>query len=118
MLFVAGGGFADFLGDLLHHLRVFLEISLRGFAALADLFAVVSEPGTGLFDDVMLGSQVEDVAALADAFVVHDVELGFAEWRGDLILNYLHTSAVADDALALLDLADATDIHTYRSIKL
>ena len=53
-----------------------------------------------------------------DAFVVHDVELGGAEGRGDLVLDHTHAGAVADDLGAELDGLDAAHIQAHRGVEL
>src|SRR4051794_23290099 len=53
--------------DLLEHLRVLLEERARVLPALADALALEREPGAALLDDVGLGGEIEDVAAVADA---------------------------------------------------
>ena len=42
---------------------------------------------------------------------VHHVELGDAERRGDLVLDHFHAHPLADDFLAILELADAADVY-------
>src|SRR3546814_6626063 len=63
---------ADLLFDLRGDLRVLLEDGLGVLAALADALAVVGEPGAGLFDDVGLHAEVQQLAGLGDALSVGD----------------------------------------------
>jgi hypothetical protein len=57
-------------------------------------------------------------AALGDALVVHDVELGHPERWGDLVLDHLDPGAAADDVGALLDLLDAANVEPNRRVEL
>ncbi len=62
------------------------------------------EPGAGLLDHPGLDAQVDQLATLADALAVHDVELDLPERRRQLVLHHLHPGLVADDLVAVLDL--------------
>ena len=73
--------------------------------------AVVAEPGARLLDQAGLDAEVEDLADLGDALAVHDVELDLLERRRDLVLDDLHAGGVADDVVAVLDLAGAADVE-------
>src|SRR5688572_8671351 len=95
-----------------------LEEGLRVLAALAEALAAVGEPRAGLLDDVALDGFVEQITFARNAFAVHDVELGLAEGRGHLVLDHLHARAAADDRIAILDGADAADVHANRRIEL
>ena len=48
---------------------------------------------------------------------VHDVELSRTERRRQFVLHDLHTGAVTDNRFSVLDLADAADVETYRSVE-
>src|SRR5438552_5091112 len=87
-------------------------------AALPDALAAIAEPGARFFNDVVEHAQIEHVAGAADAFAVHDVELGLAEGRGGLVLNYFDLGTRADYAVALFDGGDAADIHAHAGVKL
>ena len=100
------------------NVRIFLEIDLGVLAALADADRVIAEPGAGLLDDAGLDAEVEDFADLGHAFAVHDVEFDLLERRRDLVLDDLHAGRIADDIVAILDLAGAADVETDRSIEL
>ena len=69
-------------------------------AALAEPRLAVVEPGAGLGDDVRGDADVQEAALLGDALAVHDVELGDAERRGDLVLDDLDAHAAADGVRA------------------
>src|SRR5206468_3054028 len=97
---------ADFLVDRVEDRRVVLEELLGVLAALAEALAAVGKPGAALFDDALVDAEVEKIAGLGDAFAVHHVELSLAEGRGDLVFDHLHSSAAADDGIAVLDAGD------------
>src|SRR5271170_6666605 len=61
--------------DLLHQLRVLLEVRLRVLAALADAVGPVREPGAALLDDAQLRCEIHEVARAGDALAVENVEL-------------------------------------------
>ncbi len=112
------GLLADPLLDRLGHLRVVAQELLGVLASLADPGAVVGEPGAGLLDDVGLDAEVDQLAHLADALAVHDVELDLLERRRHLVLDHLDAGLVADDLVLLLDLADAPDVEAHRGVEL
>src|SRR4051812_9664812 len=109
---------ADALVDRLEDLRVVLEELLDVFAALTEALAVIGEPRAALFDDALVDREVEQVPGLRNAFAVHDVELGLAEGRRDLVLDHLHARAAADHDVAVLDRGDAADVHPNRRVEL
>ena len=74
--------------DLLEQIRIVAEELLGVLSALTDADLTVTEPGTGLLDDLIGDGQVDQVARGADALVEHDVELGITEGRGDLVLHH------------------------------
>ena len=62
--------------------------------------------------------QVEHVAFAADALAVENVELGFAEGRGDFVLDDFDLGARADYGVAFFDGGDAADIDADRGVEL
>src|SRR5688572_9420919 len=92
----------DRLSDLLGDVLVLEEEVLRVLAALPGAGALVVVPGAGLLDDVAEDGEVDQVAFASDAAVEHDVELGVAERRGDLVLHDAGTRAATDGDLGLL----------------
>ena len=91
------------------------------FARLAPLpneIVIITVIGTALRKNVMFHSQVYQVAAGANAFVVHDVKLGNLERRGNLILLDGDACAIADDIGALLNGLDAAYILSHSGIEL
>src|SRR5262245_66497354 len=95
-----------------------LQEGLGVLAALADPLAVVGKPGAGLFDNAGLDAQIDQLADLGDTLAVHDVEFDLLERRRHLVLDDLDAGFVADDLLAVLDLADAADVEPHGGIKL
>src|SRR5947207_1457657 len=82
---------------LLQDYWLILQRLLRVLATLAESLALVREPRTTLFNYAIIRRKIEQVAFLRNAFAVHDVKLGFAEWRRDFILRDFHLRAIADD---------------------
>ena len=104
--------FFDEAFDLRIERGVVAENFLGGVAALSDLGAFVAEPGAALLDDFLFKGEVEEAADGGDAFVIHDVELGFPERRGHLVFDHFDLGAAADDvAFTAFDLTDAADVH-------
>ena len=55
---------------------------------------------------------------MADAFRVHDVELGLPERRRHFVLHHFNANVGADDVLFFLDRSDATDVESQRRVEL
>src|ERR1041384_6358883 len=102
---------------LLEDFWLVLQSLLPLLAPLAQPLALVREPGAALFDDPIIRREIEQVAFLRNAFAVHDVEFAFAERRRDFIFRDLHFRAIADDAIAVLDCANAANVQTKRRIE-
>ncbi len=97
----------------------FLSSSLAASRPWANLCALEEEPGALFVDDAHFDGEIEERAFFRDAFVVHDVELGFAERRRDLVLHDLDPGAVAEDGAGrFLDRGDAANVDADRGIKL
>src|SRR6185503_16392088 len=109
---------ADAAVDLRGHRRVLLEEVLRSLATLAEPGLAEVEPGAGLADHVHRDADVEQAAFLGHALAVHDVELGDAERRRDLVLHDLDADPIADRVLAALDRLDAADIEADARVEL
>src|SRR3546814_1429950 len=86
-------------------------------AALADTDRVIAEPGARFLDQPGLDAEVEDLADLRNALAVHDVEFDLLERRRDLVLDHLDPRRVADDLVAVFDLAGAADVEADRGIE-
>src|SRR5215203_4237117 len=79
----------DLLLDLAGELGVVAEEVAGVLATLAELVAVVGEPGPRLLDEADVHADVEQAPLLGDPLAVDDVELGRAERRGQLVLDHL-----------------------------
>src|SRR5579883_2109024 len=110
--------FPQFGVESLPDVRIVFQELARVLAALANAIALVAEPGSALLDDVLRDAEIDQVAFPRDAFPVNHVELGFAEWRGDFILDYLDLGPPADYVIAVLDRGDAPDVQPHRSVEL
>src|SRR5436190_612753 len=109
---------ADFLLDLAGEIAVLLDEQLGVLASLPETHVAVGEPRARLLDDLVLETDVEQLAGLGNAFAVANVELRLTERCGDLVLDDLHLHARADDFFAFLDLAGAADVEAHRRIEL
>src|SRR3954471_870593 len=105
---------ADAAVDFDHHLEVLGKEGLGVLPPLSELLALVGEPGPGLLHQPEVDPHIDEGALTADALAVRDVELRLAEGRCALVLDHLHTGAVADDLDAVLDRLDAPDVEPDR----
>src|SRR4051795_5264879 len=83
----------DLLLDLVGEVGVVAQERPRVLLALAELVGLVGVPSTGLANDALLDTEVDEAALAADAVAPHDVELRLLERRRDLVLHHLHASA-------------------------
>src|SRR5690606_9299418 len=104
--------------NFVHQVRVFHQVDFGIFTTLAEQRFAIAEVGTALVQHAIFHTQVNHIACLGDAFVVHDVEFAFGEGRGDLVLFHLDSCAVAHDVGAGLNGLDAANVQTYGSIEL
>src|SRR4051812_10886855 len=81
--------------DLARDFLVLLQVGAHVVLALADAVALVGVPRARLLDDVVGARDVDDLTLPRDAQAVHDLELGLAEWRGNLVLHHLHAGEIA-----------------------
>src|SRR4051812_4663378 len=88
--------FLDALLDLVPNIRVLTQERSGVLLALTELFAVVRVPGSGLADQALLHTDVDQRAFAGNALTVDDVELGLLERRGHLVLDDLDPGPVAD----------------------
>ena len=85
---------------------------------MGKLTALVAEPGTALFDDALLESEIKKRSRVRNAFVIHDVELGLGEWRRDLVFHDFDLRAIAGNrAVAVLDRANTADVDTNAGVE-
>ncbi len=85
---------------------------------MTDLVALVGVPGTGLLDQALGNTQVNDLAVTVDTLAVKDLELGLTEWRRNLVLDDLDAGFATDHLVAFLDRAGTADIQTHRGVEL
>ena len=94
------------------------KVLLGILAALADLLAVVSEPGAGLLDQVEIRCNVEDIALPGNPFSEHNIEFSFLEGGSNLVLHDFDSRPVSDDFTLGLDGLDPADIEADGGIEL
>src|SRR4051812_35328467 len=85
------------------HVRIGLQELLGLLPALAQSDLAIGEPGARLAHDVVRHANVEQTALAADPLAIHDVELGHAEGRCDLVLDHLDAHPAANGVRAALD---------------
>src|SRR5882762_5966980 len=95
-----------------------LEPEPRVLAPLSDALLAEGKPGAALLDEIPLDGEVQKLPFPRDSFVIEDVELRLLERRGDLVLHDLDLDVAPDDALSVLDRADAPDVHAHRGVEL
>ena len=89
--------------DFLSQLWVVFQQCLGGITTLTELGAIIAEPAAALLDDVVLNTQIHDLAYLADALAEGNLKLSLAEWRSHLVLDHLHSYQVAYHIVTILD---------------
>src|SRR6266540_951630 len=109
---------ADFGLNFVAPRWVVAERVLSVVAPLAQPLALVREPCAGLVDDLVLDADVDQLAEPRYSLAIHDVELGFAERRRDLVLDDFDLGAIPYDVLAVLDLREAADVEAHCRIEL
>src|SRR5207244_2602926 len=80
-------------------------------------FTVV-QPGAALVNNLVFDGHVDQIALATDTAVVHQIELGLAERRRDLVLDDPHADARADRLLAFFDAGDLADVEADGAVKL
>src|ERR1700744_5358172 len=105
--------FLDLLLDLVGHVGVLHQEGTGILLALAELLALVGEPGTRLADEALIHTHVDQRAFTADPLAVEDVELGLLERRGHLVLDDLDPGAVTHRIGAVLEGLDPAHIHAH-----
>src|SRR5687768_14444131 len=109
---------ADLAFDLARERGILFQEVARVVLALAEALAVVDVPGARLLEHAEVDADLEHLAFARDAFAVQDIELRLLEGRRDLVLHHLDAGFRADHLVALLDRADAADVHAHRGVKL
>src|SRR5215211_3142973 len=108
----------DLLLDLAGQLGVVAEEVAGVLAALAELVAVVGEPGPRLLDQADVHADIQQAALLGDPLAVDDIELGRAERRGQLVLDHLGPGPVADHLRTVLQRLDPAHVEADRGVEL
>lgn len=82
------------------------------------MLTLVGEPGTGLADEALIHTHVDQRTFPADALAVENVELGLLErWR-DLVLDHFDPGAVTHCIGAVLERLDPPDVQAHRRVEL
>src|SRR5439155_15088702 len=110
--------FAQLRFQLDHGVRMLLEPDPGVLAPLPDALLTEGEPGAALLDQIPLDREVQKLPFARDSFIVEDVEFRLLEGSGHLVLHDLHLDVTSDDALAVLDRADAANVHAHRGVEL
>ena len=107
----------DFVFDFKSDIRVVSQENLGVFAALAEFFSVIGEPGAGFFDNVCFNSEIQQFSGFGDTFAVHNVEVDDFERRSHFVFDDFDSGLAADDIFLIFNFSDAADINAYRGIK-
>src|ERR1700722_15154503 len=100
--------------DVFGNLRMLLQEGGGIFLALPHPFTLVAVPRTGFLHQIVQHTDLDEFAFLGDSRAVHDFELSLAKrWR-HFVLDHLDPRHRPDHFLAILDGADAADIHAHR----
>ena len=85
---------------------------------MADCSIIILIKRSRFAQDSVLNTQINNIARLADTFVIHDIELSRAEWRRNFVLNNFDARAVTADLIAVLNLPNPANVCSHRCIKL
>src|SRR5512133_926178 len=96
--FLSNDGF-----NFTHQIRILTQVIFCVLTSLTNANVAIREEGAALLNDFKLSRQVENIASLRNAFVEHNVKLGSAEGRSNLILDHFDAGAVTDHFVAHLD---------------
>ena len=78
----------------------------------------IAEPGAATGDDLVHHAQIENVSLIADAPIVHHVEFGDAERRGDFVFDHLGPYSLTHDILTVFQLPNAADVDAAGTVEL
>ena len=94
------------------------EVLLGRVTALSQAQLTHIEPGAAFLHQVQLHRQIQQIAQLADALTIHDIELRLTERRRHLVLHHLGPGTVADDLAAGLQRLDTAHVNADGGIEL
>ena len=86
--------------------------------ALAELVALVGEPGAALLDELRVDAHVQEASLLGDPLAVDDVELGLPEGRRELILHDLRADPRPHGLGAVLQVVDLAHVQANGRVEL
>ena len=86
-----------------HKLGVVLKQRLGCIATLCKFRAIIAVPRARLLYYVVFNTKVYNLANLRYALAKHNLELGLAEWRSHLVLDYLDTNLITYNLVAVLN---------------
>ena len=88
------------------------------FLTLTQLVTLVGVPGTGLLDDVVLDTEVDEASLTRDSSAIENVKLRLLErWR-HLVLDDLDSGAVTDGVGSLFQSLNPSNIKTHGRVEL
>src|SRR5690606_16611826 len=67
---------------------------------------------------LVFDAEINQVAFQRNSLAVHDVELGLAERRRDLVFYHLDLGAIAGNDFAVFDRGNTTDVDAHGRVKL
>src|SRR5262245_48590543 len=96
---------------------MFFEKLLCCFASLPDALAAVRVPGAAFFYDAHFAAEVDDFPISGDSGAVKNIEFRLLERRRHFVFHDLNSGAAADNIVAILERADAADVHSHRGVE-
>ena len=104
--------------NLVAKLGIVRQEGLAGITALSKTAFAITEPAAALLDDIIFGSQVQNLSNVRDSFAENDVKFRLFERRSHLVLYYLDLYAVAESLVSVLDLSSPAHVHPNRRVEL
>ena len=104
--------------DLLFQLGMIVKEVRCVLTALANSLAIVGIPRTGLFDHILLNTQLQNLAGSVNTLTVKNLEFSLTKWRGYFVLHHFHPSLVAHNLVAIFHRTDSANIQSHRRVKL
>src|SRR3989344_793825 len=104
--------------DFLTQLGIFFQESSSGIVATTEFFLPVTIRRAGFGNHAGLFTQSDDFTLRTDTFVVHNIKLGLAKWRGHLVFHHFGARATAHHFIAFLNLVRTSDVDAHAGVKL